>query len=147
MIKRFTGWHMLAVMLLMFGTIIAVNAVMATYAISTFGGPVVDNSYVASQRFNGWLAQARAQKALGWTIAVQGSADGRIALRTNAPPGATVTGVAEHPLGRAAAQALRFVGNNGAFRTREPLPAGRWLLRVEIRAGGKTARFASQVRL
>ena len=33
---------------------------------STFGGVVVENSYVASQDFNGWLDEARAERALGW---------------------------------------------------------------------------------
>ena len=67
MTRRFTGGHMLALMLAFFGTVVAVNFVMATLAVRTFGGTVVDNSYVASQRYNHWLDQARAQRALGWT--------------------------------------------------------------------------------
>ena len=35
-------------------------------AIGTFGGTVVDNSYVASQNYNRWLADADEQEALGW---------------------------------------------------------------------------------
>jgi hypothetical protein len=67
MTRRFTGGHMLALMLAFFGTVVAVNFVMATLAVRTFGGTVVDNSYVPSQHYNHWLDQARAQRALGWT--------------------------------------------------------------------------------
>jgi len=137
---------MLGVMLFMFGTIIAVNAVMATYAASTFGGRVVDNSYVASQKFNLWLAEARAQKALGWTVEAARGADGRIELRTNAPAGATITGFAEHPLGRTASQPLSFTGNNGRFRSRAPVAAGRWQLKLEVRQNGRVAKFTDEIR-
>lgn len=144
MIRRFTGWHMFAALLLMFGTIIAVNAVMASVAVSTFGGRVVDNSYVASQRFNGWLAQARAQEELGWKVEVSRDANGNLDLRTNAPPGAVVTGLAEHPLGRSASRSLRFIGNNGVFSA--PAPAGRWVLKLQVRHGGRAAKFVREIR-
>lgn len=144
MTRRFTGWHMLAALLLMFGTIIAVNVVMASVAVSTFGGRVVDNSYVASQRFNGWLAQARAQEALGWTIELSRSKGGRLELRTNAPAGAVVTGIAEHPLGREESRALRFTGNNGSFSA--AAPPGRWLIKLEVKHGIRVARYVREIR-
>ena len=65
--KIFTGWHMLGVMFLFFGTIISVNLVMATMASRSWTGLVVENSYVAGQQFNERVAEARAQDALGWT--------------------------------------------------------------------------------
>lgn len=68
MTRPFTGWHMTGIVVAMFGLVIAVNVLMASYAIGTFGGTVVDNSYVASQRFNDWLAEARAQRALKWNV-------------------------------------------------------------------------------
>jgi nitrogen fixation protein FixH len=61
----FTGWHMLGVVFLFFGTIITVNLYMAYHAISTWSGLVVENTYVASQQFNGKVAQARALAATG----------------------------------------------------------------------------------
>ena len=64
MSPRFTGRHMAAIMLAFFGVVIAINFTMATLAETTFGGTVVDNSYVASQSFNAWL---RAGRQLGWT--------------------------------------------------------------------------------
>lgn len=150
MIRRFTGWHMLAVTCAMFGTIIAVNIVMARFAAATFGGTVVDNSYVASQRFNGWLRAAREQRALGWRLAVTRAEDGRLSLEVRDRAGAlaadAVSAVALHPLGRAPERTLRFAPvGRGSYRADAPLPAGRWLLRVEVRHGDRVARFAEEV--
>ena len=63
----FTGRHMLIVMLGFFGTVIAANLVMAISASTTWTGLVVENSYVASQQFQGKLDALHAQQALGWT--------------------------------------------------------------------------------
>lgn len=65
--SRFTGWHMLAVMLMFFGTIIGVNFFMARSAIMSWTGLVVKNSYVASQEFNTKSNNAQAQQDLGLT--------------------------------------------------------------------------------
>ncbi len=65
--QKFTGWHMLAVMLAFFGVIIAVNVTLAVFASTSWSGFVVKNSYVASQEFNSKAVVARAQEALGWT--------------------------------------------------------------------------------
>jgi nitrogen fixation protein FixH len=64
---------MLAAMIAFFAVVISVNMVMATAATRTFGGKVVENSYVATQKFNTWLDKAAAQRRLGWTVAVAGS--------------------------------------------------------------------------
>lgn len=145
MIREFTGRHMLFVMIGMFGTIIAVNLVMARYAVATFGGTVVDNSYVASQDYNGWLADARAQKALGWTVAAHARADRRIEAVV-IPAGAILTGTAHHPLGRAPDQVLRFERSGaGRWTSAHPLPTGRWRLRLTLVRQGQTARFTIEI--
>lgn len=77
--REFTGWHMLAVLIAFFGTIIAVNLTMAYYANSTWSGLVVKNSYVASQQFNERTAELRAQDAMGWK-AEQTYADGEFGI-------------------------------------------------------------------
>src|SRR6185295_5406522 len=107
-----TGWHMFAILLAFFGVVVSVNLVMATAAMRTFGGTVVDNSYVASQRFNAWLAEARAQERLG-RITRLGVDDRRhvtVALSDRGAPlaGAEIEAVARHPLGHAPDVALRF---------------------------------------
>jgi nitrogen fixation protein FixH len=69
-VKTFTGWHMLGVMALFFGTIISVNFYMAYNAIHSWSGLVAENTYVASQQFNGKAAEARTLTASGVTGAL-----------------------------------------------------------------------------
>lgn len=144
--RGFTGRHMLFSMLAFFGTIIAVNFTMAWFANSTFGGTVVDNSYVASQKYNRWLAAGRAQQALGWSVAVDLDAARHVRLVTRVPEGAVLTGTATHPLGRIPEQSLAFVAlGDGVWRAAAPLPAGRFKVRVAVRAAGDTAAFIDDV--
>lgn len=150
MTRRFTGWHMTAIMLALFGTIIAVNFIMARFAVGTFSGVVVENSYVAGQNYNRWLAEARAQEALGWTLDLSLGADRRVLIGTHSPDGpltgAQLTAVAAHPIGREPDAPIRFLAQEGGrFISDDPLPAGRWKLRIEVRAAGHTARFQDEV--
>ncbi|TVQ55254.1 MAG: hypothetical protein EA355_10250 [Rhodobacteraceae bacterium] len=64
----FTGRKMLIVMLAFFGVVIAVNVVMATLAIRSFRGVIVDSGYVASQDFNRDMALLAAQAERGWRV-------------------------------------------------------------------------------
>ncbi|APX69510.1 nitrogen fixation protein FixH [Brucella sp. BO3] len=62
----FTGWHMLGIMFMFFGVIIAVNLLMAYNAVHSWSGLVVQNSYVASQEFNDKAKTGKEQAALNW---------------------------------------------------------------------------------
>lgn len=151
-VKRpFTGRHMAAILVAFFAVVVGVNMLMARFAISTFGGTVVDNSYVASQKFNGWLAEARAQKALGWRMAAERGAQGRLVVtlvgRDGGPVDARVTGEARHPLGLAAPLALRFDRMaDGRWISTAALPQGRWALTLEAAQGETRFRAAGDVR-
>ncbi|WP_242123541.1 FixH family protein [Sphingobium sp. Sx8-8] len=143
--RRFTGWHMTAILVAFFAVVIAVNVLMATVAVRSFGGTVVENSYVASQKFNGWLAQARAQKKLGWRDAVALD-DGRHVRLTLNRTGASVGAVAQHPLGRAADIPLRFREvRPGLYVSDHALPAGRWQVRFDLRHGGQAMHLLREV--
>jgi nitrogen fixation protein FixH len=148
MTRRFTGRHMAAILVGFFGTVIAVNFTMASYASSTFGGIVVENSYVASQEFNGWLDRAALADELGWQAQASRLPDGRIEIRlTGAPDGTVVSAEAWHPLGRLADQRLSFTADGaGRFVSAEPLPAGRWTLRIEAKAGAAVWRAEETLR-
>lgn len=146
MTRRFTGWHMTAILVAFFGTVIAVNFVMAWYATRTFGGTVVDNSYVASQEFNRWLAQARAQDKLGWTkhVALDATRHVTVSVSADHRPlvGLSADAVARHPLGREADIPMRFVpAGPGQLRSTSALPAGRWLVHLTVRSGADEARL------
>jgi len=94
---HFTGRHMLAIMLAFFAVIIAVNLTMAMVSRTSWSGLVVTNSYIASQEFNGKVADARRQASLGWTAMLAiGNGTVRYSLtdsggRPVAIEGATVT--------------------------------------------------------
>lgn len=146
MSRPFTGRHMAAILLGFFVVVASVNALMATLASRTFGGTVVDNSYVAGQRFNSWLAEARAQKALGWTATLARTREGRLEAALAAPAGpvdgAAVTATAHHPLGQAPEIRLGFVpSGGGTYRSSLPIPDGRWIVRLSASKDGTEARF------
>ena len=136
MTRYFSGWHMTAVLVAFFGVVIAVNVTMATFAVRTFGGTVVDNSYVASQEYNGWLAAARRQQQLGWTITPKLDAERRVEVLSSVE-GTEVSGFARHPLGRAADVPLTFVNH----RSVQALPPGRWAVHLLVRRNGEQARL------
>lgn len=133
---EFTGRHMAAILVTGFGVVIAVNVLMASLAVGTFGGVVVDNSYVASQEFNKWLARADRSRSLGWEPSVNHRADGRVevSFADDASPDVLIA-TARHPLGRLPDTALMFrkVGA-GQFVSEAPLTVGRWTLRLSGRA-------------
>ncbi|MDI7863551.1 FixH family protein [Rhizobiaceae bacterium n13] len=139
---RFTGWHMLGVMMLFFGTIISVNLVMAWYATHSWSGLVVQNTYVVSQQFNAKAAAAKAMAATGIT--------GKLDL-----DGRSIRYVLTHPeTGPVAADevAIRFrrpVGEHqdftltmnregqGVFTAEHQILAGQWIVETTSRRDGE----------
>lgn len=146
--KPFTGRHMTAILVGAFAVVLSVNLALARLASSTFGGEVVENSYVASQDFNRWLDEAAASKALGWTARPARQGDGRLVLFVDGvPPDATAKAVARHPLGQEADRALAFRRVDAhRFVSTAPLPAGRWTLRIALDARAREWRGEAQVR-
>lgn len=150
--RLFTGRHMWFVMIAFFGTILTVNLIMARFAISTFGGTVVDNSYVASQNYNGWLQQARVQEQLGWRVEAIRGGDDHVGVAVKDAEGtpltnAKVSAVARHPLGRSDPVDLAFVQDaGGGYRSLAALPTGRWTLHLTIERGGRTFAAVRDVR-
>ncbi|WP_417599239.1 FixH family protein [Pararhodobacter oceanensis] len=61
--KELTGRGVLIITVSAFAVIVGVNLLMAYFAVNTFPGLEVRNSYVASQGFNDRLER---QRALGW---------------------------------------------------------------------------------
>lgn len=147
-VNTFTGRKMAAIMVGFFAIVIAVNVYMAREASSTFGGVVVENSYVASQHYNRWLKEASAEEALGWTQSAVRQADGHVVV-TLVGPGhtAALSAVARHPLGTRPDKPLRFIPRGGGeYVSVEPLPADRWRLRLTVRDDGRLWRHEGDVR-
>lgn len=153
MTRPFTGRHLACIVVAFFAVVIAVNMLMATLAGRSFGGLVVANSYVASQRFNGWLDEADAQRRMGWRAEAARGACGELrngegCVTVTLHDGSSVldagsvTAVAIHPLGRLPETTLTFRPlGSGRYGAIEDLPAGRWKLHLRVEAGGRTARF------
>ncbi len=145
-VKPFTGRHMAVIMVGFFGVVVGVNFFMAHLASSTFTGVVVENGYVASQHFNGWLDEAKAEEKLGWRATARRDADGRVGVALlGVPAGAAVTGEAWHPLGGAPDRVLHFRLGNDGIRSDEAIPAGRWRIRLEVIADGHRWRTEEMV--
>lgn len=148
--KAFTGWHMTAILVAFFGVVISVNFTMARLASSTFGGTVVDNSYVASQHYNDWLKRAAAQDRLAWneTVALDSARHVLLTIEKNDLPLADlrVAATVNHPVGRTAPAALHFEpAAGGVLRSVEPLALGRWRLDLIVRRGADEARYRKNV--
>jgi nitrogen fixation protein FixH len=149
MTRKFTGWHMTTIMVAFFTVVVGVNFTMARLAIVSFGGTVVDNSYVASQQYNGWLMKARRQAMLGWTPDVTTDATRHvvISIKTAAGllDGARISATATHPLGALPPVSLTFRQGSGPARSLQRLPAGRWLLHIDVTYARAKAAFDDEI--
>ena len=148
--KPFTGWFTTPNMLGFFGIVPSVNIPMRPVAHPTLGGTVVDNSYVASQEFNGWLAAAHKQQRLGWNTRLS-LVTGRHVRIEATKAGAALTGLsgaglASHPLGATPPIKLDFSqAPDGSLTSAQALPQGRWLIHVSLRRGTDSAKLATDL--
>ncbi|WP_432201903.1 FixH family protein [Erythrobacter sp. W53] len=135
--REMTGKKFAAILVGGFAIVIAVNFTMATFATRGFSGTVVDNSYVASQKFNGWLEQAEQQEKLGWDAQLARRDDWLSVSTKQVPAGAFLSAQIRRPLGQPDKRELTFASDgSGQFVSQEELPEGRWIVRVTIQSGG-----------
>ncbi|MEM9500830.1 MAG: FixH family protein [Pseudomonadota bacterium] len=137
--KPFTGRHMAAVLIGGFGIVAIVNFYMASLATGGFHGVVVENTYVASQKFNDWIEEAKRTRALGWKATPARDEAGHVLLTTkDVPENAFITAELRRPLGTREYAALTFARlPNGSYRSNETVDAGRWTIRLSIKANGE----------
>lgn len=128
---RFTGWHMLAILIAFFGVVISVNVTLAVMANRSWTGLVVANSYVASQQFNEQAEAARKQKALGWQEALAHDGQAIIITLTDANghalTGFKVTVTIGHPVAEKFDRKLVLSETApGVYRAAADLGQGQW---------------------
>ncbi|WP_419914922.1 FixH family protein [Hoeflea sp.] len=131
----FTGWHMLTLMVLFFGTIISVNATMAYFAGSSWSGLIVKNTYVASQKFDEDVARVEAMKARGWTSGLKVDHDAVKYSLANAlgTPVVTdhVTVAFSRPVGEEQDRLIELRAHeDGSYSAGHDLASGQWLVKV-----------------
>ena len=68
---QLTGWHVLLILVVFFGVVIAVNVGFIVQAYSTFPGEVTARPYEEGLQFNRTLAKRAEERALGWRATVQ----------------------------------------------------------------------------
>jgi nitrogen fixation protein FixH len=146
--STFTGRRMAAIFVGGFAVVIAVNLLMASIAVGSFHGTVVDNSYAASQSYNGWLKQAAASRVLGWQAVPHRREDGHVVVEAlGVPAGAGMTATAERPLGARDDTPLTFTDQGGGrWISNETVAPGRWQVRIAIRAGNEVWAGEAEVR-
>ncbi|MGS4946876.1 FixH family protein [Meridianimarinicoccus sp. RP-17] len=140
MMGELTGRKVLWMFVGFFGVIITVNLVMAFFAVRTFSGLEVANSYDASQ---GYDEAREAQLALGWDVSAEyGEGEIAVILRdaeTGAP--AAVTDLTAL-VGRATHQRADFTPDferRGArFAAPATLDPGNWVVRLRATASDGT---------
>lgn len=136
-----TGKKVLAIAVVCFGIIFAVNFWLAYSAVSTFPGLEVENSYVASQN---WDKERAAQLALGWTLKPEYDADReqlRLTFTDRDGLPARITDVAVlvgRPTEAKDDQTPKMQRDEGTFVAPVKLAPGKWMLHVEARAADGT---------
>lgn len=131
---------MLAVMVAFFGVIISVNVFMAVMASRSWTGFVVENSHIAGAEFNAKVAEARAQKALGWTPSLV-IKNGRASVLIRDRNGVqvklnAVTLSFERPVDDREDQTFTLVrSDTESFEGPTPIADGAWFVSLEADAG------------
>ena len=139
MARQLTGRRVALVICGGFAIVIAVNITLATMAGKSHPGLVVDNSYIASQNFNGWLAAGRKQRAMGWTVHAS-TADGMMVIEATDRNGEPLTGLVghatiTHPLGAEPARTLTLAETGDGLYTAGPISRGQWIAEIRLPRG------------
>lgn len=149
---EFTGAHMIAVICIFFGVIIAVNLFMAYHASRSWTGLVVANSYVASQQFNEIVDRIEAQRARGWNQEFE-LADGRVGFRLTDAGGSPIAI-------RSASMTFRRAAHDrddhtvalsrnaaGGYEAAHRLANGIWVVEIDADLGGEEWRDSFRIRV
>jgi nitrogen fixation protein FixH len=142
-VKPFTGWHMLAIIVAFFTVVISVNVLMAYYASASWSGILAKNTYVASQEFNVKAAEARKWADEGFKGEFKVS-DSMLQYRLIGPKEllgglGQVSAIFHRPVGdkQDFALILKKTGD-GVFTAAHDLGPGQWIVDLAAIENGKT---------
>lgn len=142
------GWHVLAMLLAFFATVIGVDVGFSIMAVRTFPGEDVKHSYVQGNHYNELLAERARQARLGWraTAAIETRAGAPavvLTLRDKAGKpleGLAVTGLLRRPATTRADRTLAFASaGDGVYAAPVTgLAPGAWDMEVTAARGSDT---------
>lgn len=140
--SEFTGKHMLFSMVAFFGVIITVNMIMARFAVTTWSGLVVPNTYVASQQFNAKAEESRAIAAKGYAVELRSDAEGLSVVLTDnqgQPADAqSVSAALRRPVGTDDDREIVFKARGeGVFTAPGRLAEGEWIAHLTAKGDGQ----------
>jgi nitrogen fixation protein FixH len=133
------GWHVLAGLVAFFGVMLIANGIFIYYALATFGGGDTSDPYRKGLHYNDTLAEAAAQDARGWRIALSyDRGAGQLSLLLRDKAGRALSGLAvASKLGRPATDkedmTLKLVeGEPGVYSGSARLAGGQWLITATV---------------
>ena len=135
-----------------FALVICVNIVMAVVAARSFPGLIVPSSYVASQKFNGWIEAGRKQKALGWTVAASAGAT-ELAVTAadrggNGLFGLKAQALLHHPVGAGEPLQIDLVEvTPGRYSGAHNLAPGPWEAEIRLSRGDEAFYLKQRLRV
>jgi nitrogen fixation protein FixH len=156
--RKVSGRMVLTILVAFFAVITAVNALMATLAIRTFGGLEADNAYRAGLEFARELNAAKLQEAqnvkvdIGTSRLANGNTAFRLTVR-NADQASLPRLVAKLELRHPAAKrhdrtVMLSPAGGGVFVGELTLDPGQWNVRVSIdRAGERFFRSMNRIQI
>ena len=135
------GWQVLSCLLAFFAVVLAVNAAMIYWALSTYSGVVASEPYRKGLHYNDRLRADERQQQLHWREALSIDRDGQLVLALSDAEGQLIRGLSvEITLGRPSTNrddvTLTLAADStGRYRARlSPLPDGSWIVGIEARA-------------
>ena len=153
--RQLHGRHVLALFVVFFGTVFAVNGYMLVSALSTYTGVVADEPYRKGLAYNERIASAARQDLMGWSDTITMDRSGLVTVRMVAKDGAPLAGLQfKATLGRAVTargdMPLTFTEiSPGEYRaTLGPIDAGTWIITLEAYQGAdRMAPYRAKRRL
>lgn len=160
--KRADGWWYPWIFVAGFGVIIAVNGILAYFAVNTWTGLETERPFQAGQEYNTTLAQKSAQATLAWQVrpvleatpTAQAPHAGNMRLTFTESDGRAIENLviealAVRPTNEGYDQKLDFVAQGqGVYVAPIDLPLpGQWELRITATRGGDVFKMRPRIQV
>jgi len=137
---RLHGWQVLACLLVFFAVVLAVNAAMIYWAVSTYSGVVASEPYRKGLHYNARVRAAERQQQLHWQDVLTIDRDGQVRFVVTDADGSRIRNLSvEIAIGRPSSnredsKLVLTADSTGDYRARiSALPPGSWIIGIEAR--------------